>query len=116
MERPLMAYLKWLVLGVWLSGVEIALPPPAAGADLLPEKGDTGAADSPRYATASAHDPQFADKTRWPKLTGKEYFLEEQWPRADFTCGPTRAKPATCTAAGAAARCEATAPTWRRLT
>ena len=28
---------------------------------------------------ASAHHPQFSDTDLWPGLTGKEYFLDEQW-------------------------------------
>ncbi len=29
----------------------------------------------------TAHEPRFDDKTLWPDLSGKEYFLKEQWPR-----------------------------------
>ncbi len=28
---------------------------------------------------ATAHQPEFADEGLWPNLSGKEYFLEEQW-------------------------------------
>ena len=36
---------------------------------------------APADETSTAHDPQFENKTLWPKLTGKEYFLETDWPK-----------------------------------
>jgi hypothetical protein len=39
-------------------------------------------AGSPAYAKASAVEPNFADKTLWPRLCGKELFLKETWPKA----------------------------------
>jgi hypothetical protein len=40
------------------------------------------AAASPGYAKASAHNPNFADKTLWPMLTGKEAYVNQVWPKA----------------------------------
>ncbi len=35
---------------------------------------------NPTYVeAATAHDPRFEDRAIWPKLSGKEYFLEQQW-------------------------------------
>jgi hypothetical protein len=39
------------------------------------------AAAHPAYATASAHDAQFANKNLWPMLSGKEAFLTQAWPK-----------------------------------
>jgi len=33
------------------------------------------------YDKATAGDPMFSDKTLWPMLGGKEYFLKEAWPK-----------------------------------
>jgi hypothetical protein len=33
-----------------------------------------------RAAEPSAHDPQFNNKTAWPALTGKEYYIKQEWP------------------------------------
>jgi hypothetical protein len=38
-------------------------------------------AEAPAYKQASAHDPKFDDKSVWPTLSGKEYFLKAQWPK-----------------------------------
>jgi hypothetical protein len=38
-------------------------------------------AKAPGYAQAKAHDPHFENKRLWP-LTGKEYFLAQEWPEA----------------------------------
>ncbi len=42
--------------------------------------------DAPAASTteppATAHEPRFDDQTLWPDLSGKEYFLKEQWPKA----------------------------------
>jgi hypothetical protein len=38
-------------------------------------------ADSPNYAKAFAHEPNFDDKALWPSLSGKEYYLKSQWPK-----------------------------------
>ena len=52
---------------------EVGQDEPPAGA--MPEV--TGA---PTYGEAGAHAPRFADKSLWPKLSGEEYFLPEDWP------------------------------------
>lgn len=36
---------------------------------------------APAYPSASAHDPKYGDKQLWPALSGKEYFLKQQWPK-----------------------------------
>jgi hypothetical protein len=40
------------------------------------------AADAPGYAKAAAHAPAFSDTALWPKLTGKEGFAAQAWPKA----------------------------------
>jgi len=45
----------------------------ALSAAILPKT----SADEP----PTAHSPQFENRTLWPKLTGKEYFLETDWPK-----------------------------------
>jgi hypothetical protein len=68
----------FLIVAAWLSSA-IAL---AADGDLqqspAPDTSDAGR--SPSYAHASAHAPRFNDRSLWPDLSGKEYFLDEHWP------------------------------------
>ena len=35
-----------------------------------------------RAPAGSAHEPRFGEEALWPRLTGKEYFLKERWPKA----------------------------------
>lgn len=48
------------------------------------------AAKTSDYGTASATSPAYANKALWPKLSGKEYFLKETWPKGKLM---TWAKP-----------------------
>jgi hypothetical protein len=40
------------------------------------------ATSAPAYEKAAAHAPRFDDKALWPQLTGKEKYLQQQWPQA----------------------------------
>jgi len=46
-----------------------------------PPPGQDAAAPA-RAEAPSAHASCFSDRTLWPNLTGKEYFLKETWPKA----------------------------------
>jgi opacity protein-like surface antigen len=60
----------------WMAGAFLAvLAQTLAAQAAAPDK-------SPDAVKASAHNPTFSDKTLWPMLTGKEYFLKETWPKA----------------------------------
>jgi hypothetical protein len=51
-------------------------------ADLAARSWWAKAVDAPGYKEVTAHRPQFENKQLWPRLTGKEAFLKEQWPEA----------------------------------
>jgi hypothetical protein len=66
---------------LWLAPLATRGATPARGAGALPP-GSNAAAPAVNSRDAAAHHPRFDDNALWPKLTGKEYFLKEKWPKA----------------------------------
>jgi hypothetical protein len=48
---------------------------------LKPQIDWAATADVKSYATASAHEPNFADRKLWPNLVGPEAFTTQNWPK-----------------------------------
>jgi hypothetical protein len=88
LRRPITHLPRHLLPGVFVGLCLAAGPLPAeepGWSSDLPARLVTlldAAAAHPAYATASAHNPQFANKNLWPMLSGKEAFITQTWPKA----------------------------------